>query len=73
MTLAQIQAATLKARSESGMPGIGTEVQRGRFRVVNVTFLVGGRPIIDPLSDWISAEAAVGVLEDIAADAGWRQ
>jgi len=71
-TLQAVQAATAKAREATAMQGIGTRVNAGRFQVVNTTFNSRGIANIDELSDWLSWNAAVEVLEQIAADKACR-
>lgn len=67
-TVRQLQAATLRARAETSMAGIGTRVEQGRFQVVNTTFRKNGTAIIDELSDWLLPADAIAVLDQIAAD-----
>ncbi len=69
--LADLQAATMAARSSTGMP-IGTRVRRGKFQVVSVTHMSNGDSIVDPLSDWVTFGDAVETLRQIAADKAFR-
>ena len=70
--LFSLQQATRNARAATGMNGIGTEVSCGLVRVVNVTLQKRKAPLIDPLSDFLPAEQAIKVLEQIAADKAFR-
>lgn len=71
-TFAAIQRATLAARAATGMKGIGTQMGGGLFQVVNVTPRPRRSAIVDPLSDFLPAEQAIEVLNQIAADGGFR-
>jgi hypothetical protein len=71
-TFQQIQTATMAARRATGMPGIGTQVNAGRFQVVNVSYGKRGKSDVLALSDWISVDAAIEVLRQIEADKGWH-
>lgn len=71
-TLFQLSAATRAARTAAKMSGIGTQVERGLFQVVNVTPTKKGGSIVDPLSDWISISEAIEVMRQIEADRGFR-
>lgn len=70
--LFSLQQATRNARAATGMNGISTEVSRGLVRVVNVTLQKRRAPLIDPLSDFLPADEAIKVLEQITADRAFR-
>ena len=71
-TLSAVSAATMNARKAAGMPGIGTRVEYGRFQVINTSAGNRGGVIVDELSDWLTSENTIAVLNDIAADKGFR-
>jgi hypothetical protein len=69
--LAKLQQVTLAARAATGLRGLNTEVSRGKVRVVLVT--AGKKAsVVDPLSEFLTIEGAIGVLEQITADKGFH-
>ena len=56
-----IRTATLSARNRTGK-NIGTEVSKGLFRVVVVSFDAKGKSTVTPLSGWVSPAKIVEQL-----------
>lgn len=63
--------ATRSAQIATGM-NIGTSVKAGMFRVELVTY-ANRKTIVDPLSDDLDMAGAIAVLDQIAADKGWKK
>jgi len=70
-TAAKIRQATMSARAATGMNGIGTRTESGKFQVVNVTYQ-GKKTIVDEYSGWLSADAAIETLKQIEMDRAFR-
>lgn len=64
-TLTDIRNATLSARARTGDKSIGTRIDRGLIQVVRVTYEKSGRSKVAPVSEFMSADAAVAFLEKL--------
>lgn len=60
--LAQIQAATLAARTRTGDATIGTQVKAGKVQIVRVTYNAKGKSTVTPASDFLPIPEAVAAL-----------
>lgn len=59
-----IRTATINARARTGQ-NIGTEVSKGLFRVVSVSFDARGKSTVTPLSNWVSPAKIVDQLNAV--------
>lgn len=51
--LAEIQKATLQARSRTGDKTISTRAESGKIQIVRVVFDKSGKSAVTPASDWM--------------------
>jgi len=64
---AAIQTATRAARARLNHQGVGTQIEQGKFQVVDVQFL-GHATEVFALSGWVTAEEAVAALDALTFD-----
>lgn len=67
VTIADIQTATIGARSRTGDGSISTKVSKGLFQIVRVEYPAGrrGRSVVTPCSEWLSPSELVANLESM--------
>lgn len=59
---AAIQTATRAARNRLGRRGIGAQLHKGKYQVVDVQY-AGRKTVVTPLSDWLAPDAVVAALD----------
>lgn len=63
--LADIQQATIAARSRTGDNSISTRADKGRVQIVRVSYDAQGTSTVMPMSDWVSASDVSTLLSKI--------
>ena len=65
MSIFQLQAATLAARTRTGDAAIGTRARNGQVQIVRVSFDASGNSTVCPLSGWMPVRDCVVALAAI--------